>query len=74
MKVIVAGGDGFIGWPLFMALSHAGYEVLIVDNYTRRALVKEVGSESLVPIVELQERLRVWPSAAPHAKAIAGEE
>jgi len=25
MKVLIAGGDGFIGWPLSMRLSKLGY-------------------------------------------------
>jgi nucleoside-diphosphate-sugar epimerase len=25
MKVVIAGGDGFIGWPLALRLSNLGY-------------------------------------------------
>src|SRR5260221_11795673 len=74
MKAIIAGGDGFIGWPLSIALSHAGFEVLILDNHTRRSLVNEVGSDSLVPIMTLQERLRVWRIVSPASQEVDGEE
>lgn len=36
MRVIIAGGDGFIGWPLSLRLSKDGHEVLIIDNLRRR--------------------------------------
>ncbi len=36
MRVIVAGGDGFIGWPLSLRLSKNDNEVLIIDNLRRR--------------------------------------
>lgn len=38
MKIIIAGGDGFIGWPLSMRLSKEGHTVLIVDNLARRVI------------------------------------
>lgn len=38
MRVIVAGGDGFIGWPLSLRLSKDGHEVLIIDNLRRRSI------------------------------------
>jgi UDP-sulfoquinovose synthase len=73
MRAIVAGGDGFIGWPLSIAMAHAGFEVLILDNGVRRSLVKEVGSDSLVPILELDDRIRAWRSASPESPAIGFE-
>jgi UDP-sulfoquinovose synthase len=74
VKVLVAGGDGFIGWPLSIALGFAGYDVLIVDNFSRRSLVKKVGSDSLVPILELQDRLRLWNEVTRESGAISMEE
>jgi UDP-sulfoquinovose synthase len=37
-KVLIAGGDGFIGWPLALRLSNIGHEVLIIDNLSRRSI------------------------------------
>ena len=70
MKIIVAGGDGFIGWPLSLALSQAGHEVLVLDNFSRRSLVNKVGSDSLVPLLALDERLSVWCALAPQSAPI----
>ena len=60
MRVIVAGGDGYLGWPQAMYLSKLGYEVCIVNNFCRRAWDLEGGTDSLVPIYSLQERVAVW--------------
>lgn len=58
--VIVFGGDGFCGWPTSLHLSRAGYEVVIVDNFSRRGIEAELGAESLTPIRSMAERLEAW--------------
>jgi UDP-sulfoquinovose synthase len=60
MRVIVTGGDGYLGWPQAMYLSKRGYEVCVVDNFCRRLWDLECGTESLVPICSLQERVAAW--------------
>ena len=59
-KVIVFGGDGFCGWPTSLYLSDQGYEVIIVDNFSRRKIDVELECNSLTPIQPLQKRLDVW--------------
>ncbi|GAB2901451.1 NAD-dependent epimerase/dehydratase family protein [Microbulbifer echini] len=59
-KVLVLGGDGFCGWPTSLHLSEAGYEVIIVDDFSRRKTDIELEVESLTPIRPLGERLKVW--------------
>lgn len=60
MKVFVLGGDGFCGWPTALHLSNRGYEVLIVDDLSRRRIDEELGSASLTPIRQIEERLSAW--------------
>lgn len=60
--VVVFGGDGFCGWPTSLHLSHAGYEVVIVDNFSRRRIEAELSASSLTPIRSLDERLEAWKS------------
>lgn len=60
MKVIVFGGDGFCGWPTSLYLSNAGYDVVIVDNLSRRNIDIQLGTQSLTPITPMTERLSVW--------------
>ncbi|HEV2170888.1 MAG TPA: NAD-dependent epimerase/dehydratase family protein [Candidatus Binatus sp.] len=60
MRVIVTGGDGYLGWPQAMYLSNRGYEVCVIDNFCRRLWDLECGTDSLIPICTLQERVAAW--------------
>ena len=60
MKVLILGGDGYLGWPTAMNLSNAGHDVAVVDNFSRRAMSVELGAGSLTPIQSLQERTKAW--------------
>lgn len=58
MKVLICGMDGYLGWPLALRLlDREGFEVAGVDNFSRRTLVQEVGSDSAVPIASMEDRL-----------------
>src|ERR1039458_4172597 len=60
MKVLVLGGDGFCGWPTTLHLSDKGYDVIVVDNLSRREIDLELEVESLTPIRPMGERIRTW--------------
>jgi UDP-sulfoquinovose synthase len=60
MKILVLGGDGYLGWPTALHLSEAGHEVAVVDNFVRRHYDDELGTDSLVPIEPLRTRIAVW--------------
>jgi UDP-sulfoquinovose synthase len=60
MRVLVLGGDGYLGWATAMRFSNRGHEVAIVDNFLRRRLHLERGTDSLTPIRSLQERVAAW--------------
>ena len=60
MKILVLGGDGYLGWPTALHLSEVGHNVAVVDNFARRGYDFEMGVDSLVPIEPLQTRIRVW--------------
>ena len=60
MKVLIAGGDGFIGWPLSMRLTKLGYEVMIVDNLYRRKIDDQNGFSSITPIRPIDVRIERW--------------
>ena len=38
MRVLILGGDGYLGWPTAMRFSGKGHEVAVVDNFDRRTL------------------------------------
>src|SRR3954468_23256324 len=60
MRVLILGGDGYLGWPTAMRFSGGGHEVAVVDNFLRRRWVEEAGSSSLTPIASLDERIKAW--------------
>ncbi|MGD0067871.1 MAG: NAD-dependent epimerase/dehydratase family protein [Streptosporangiaceae bacterium] len=60
MRILVLGGDGYLGWPTALHLSEAGHDVAVADNFIRRHYDNELGVESLVPIEPLQTRIAVW--------------
>jgi len=63
MKIMVMGIDGYLGWTLSMHLSARGHDVCGVDNYTRRKIVKEVGSWSATPIKTMGDRIIAYRKA-----------
>lgn len=60
MRIAVAGGDGFCGWPTALYLSRLGHEVLIADSLVRRSIDTELHSGSVTPILGLEERVSAW--------------
>jgi UDP-sulfoquinovose synthase len=61
MRILILGGDGYLGWPTAMRFSNHGHEVHVVDNYLRRTAHREAGTDSLTPIAAgLPERVAAW--------------
>ncbi|MGZ4153186.1 MAG: NAD-dependent epimerase/dehydratase family protein [Actinomycetota bacterium] len=61
MRILILGGDGYLGWATSMYFSKRGHEVHAVDNYLRRRAHREAGTDSLTPIADsLPERARLW--------------
>jgi UDP-sulfoquinovose synthase len=60
LRILILGGDGYLGWPTALHLSAAGHEVALADNFVRRRWDDELGVESLVPIRSLDQRLATW--------------
>jgi UDP-sulfoquinovose synthase len=60
VRILILGGDGYLGWPTALHLSDCGHDVGIGDNIVRRQYDHEMGVESLVPIESLHTRTRAW--------------
>ena len=60
MNFIVLGGDGYLGWPTAMHLSSLGHNVMVVDNYLKRDLIKETEVKPLFEVPMLEERSKLW--------------
>lgn len=56
MRVLIAGADGYLGWPLLLHLEARGHAVAGLDNLSRRELVEAVNSLSAVPIAQPEDR------------------
>ncbi len=59
-RMLVLGGDGYLGWPTALALSAQGHRVAVVDNFAKRRWELELGVRPLFPIGTLHERVRAW--------------
>ena len=60
MRVLILGGDGYLGWPTGMHLSARDHNVWVADNFTRRNLHTERGTGSLTPIESMATRVTAW--------------
>lgn len=56
LRVLIAGIDGYLGWPLAQHLAARGHVVAGIDNLLRRRMVAEMGSISAIPILDIEER------------------
>ena len=69
MRVLILGGDGYLGWPTALRFSARGHEVSVVDNFSRRRWHREHGTDSLTPIRDLDERIAAWRGAHRRARS-----
>ena len=70
MRVMILGGDGYLGWPTAMAFRRAGHEVLAVDNYLRRQMAAQTQSDALFPNPKLPERAAIFRQMTDHLIAV----
>lgn len=60
MRVLILGGDGYLGWPTAMAFAAQGHEVCVIDNYLRRTIALQTQSEALMPNPNLRDRAAIF--------------
>ena len=60
MRILILGGDGYLGWPTAMQLSATGHEVTVADNFAKRKWELEEGVAPLAPVPTLHNRVRSW--------------
>ena len=60
MRVLILGGDGYLGWPTAIHLSAHGHDVFVVDNYLRRRLCLAVDAKPLFDPPILPDRIAHW--------------
>src|SRR3982074_2686472 len=57
---MVLGADGYLGWPTSLPLSAPGVGVGAGRQLLRRSYDSELGTSSLVPIVDFERRVERW--------------
>ncbi len=70
MRILILGGDGYLGWPTAMNLTAQGHEVAVVDNYLRRNCCREENSEALYPVPNLMQRVDLWKAKSEHSMKV----
>jgi UDP-sulfoquinovose synthase len=60
MRILILGGDGYLGWPTAMRFSSRGHEVAVVDDFSRRRWHLRNSTDSLTPIRTLADRVEAW--------------
>lgn len=60
MRVLILGGDGYLGWPTAMAFAAKGHQVCVIDNYLRRTIAQQTQSEALMPNPNLRQRAAIF--------------
>jgi UDP-sulfoquinovose synthase len=64
MRVLVLGGDGYLGWPTAMSLSAQGHQVSVADSLVKRAWERELGVAPLVAVPPLETRVAAWAAVS----------
>ena len=59
MKVMILGADGYLGWPTSVDLSMRNHELLLVDNYTKRELIKKYNKSPLVEQETIENKINL---------------
>jgi UDP-sulfoquinovose synthase len=60
MRILIVGGDGYLGWPTALHLAARDHELAILDNFARRRWHIERATDSLTRIRPLVERVAAW--------------
>ena len=66
MRILILGGDGYLGWPTAMHFAARRHEVLAVDNYLRRTIAQQTRSEALMANPNLNTRAELFAAASGH--------
>jgi UDP-sulfoquinovose synthase len=64
MRILILGGDGYLGWPTAMHCAARGHEVMVVDNYLRRNVAQQTRSEALMANPNLHARAELFEALA----------
>lgn len=58
-KLLILGGDGYIGWPASMFFSST-WDVTIIDSLIKREWESMTNGRPLIPVPNIHERVHIW--------------
>jgi UDP-sulfoquinovose synthase len=70
MRVLILGGDGYLGWPTAMHMAARGHQVHTIDNYLRRTIARQTRSEALMPNPNLPDRAEIFQALSGHSVGV----
>lgn len=70
MRLLILGGDGYLGWPTAMHMAAHGHQVTVVDNYLRRNLCREENVQALYHTPTLNSRAELWSAVSSQPIAV----
>ncbi len=74
MKILILGGDGYLGWPTAMYFSRRGHDVAVLDNFAKRRWEMELNVEPLIPVRTLHDRVDAWGAlTGKHIELFVGD-
>jgi len=59
-RILILGGDGYLGWPVALHFSNLKNDVTVVDNYFRRDISSNTQYKSLYTPPDLVSRAKIW--------------
>ncbi len=62
MKILIIGGDGYLGWPTAMHFAKKNHRVHLIDDFSKRTIENENSVAPLVNIETMENRVKAWNS------------
>ena len=62
MRILILGGDGYIGWATAMYFSSLGHQIALIDNNSRRKICETQNIKFLFDVPDLKGRVKLWES------------
>jgi len=59
MKIMILGSDGYLGWPTSVDLASQGHDLLLIDNFTKKKLLKQYKRKPLVENDVTSKRIKL---------------
>jgi UDP-sulfoquinovose synthase len=59
MRIMILGADGYLGWPTSVDLASQNHDLLLIDNFTKKKLLKQYKRTPLIKNDEISTRIKL---------------